>query len=1175
MVGKGKARLVKLTATALVAALGISLFPEIQVSNNAEMAGAWIVRADTGTGGAFNKTEKNTARGVSQIAEPVVPAVGSDAWKGSYIYFGKYDGEPVLFRVLDTESDDYFASPTILLDANEGLVDASFDRGVKTDDGKVYTNVWENCTLRAELNGEQFLNRENGFTDVEKGAIAASRIDGHDLEVGTEAGKVTQNLKNTFGKFVGLNGDKIFVLDVEEACNLSYGYYPHESMGGNHIKKSPNKTYGFYWLRSANINEDGKAGYVESSGGIRAEDSAGCRMWAAPALNVKRSSVLFSSVVSGTAGQPDAKYKLTLLDPHLFTKFANGTGAIEYAFGQIEVPFVIGGDDASKVNRISVLVTDKAYTINSAKILYYSKMSVPDGVITDIGTGTFTMPAEITGTWGTDYHVYVVPEIVNEAYETDYAATPLEVKAPKKLVTFQFNSNDLACTSTQLKALEILADKGLIGYKAVSSGEFRGSYDLDKNGTYDFKLLKDADTLRYTGTSTYFNYTFEPAQLAGTDFYQIMFFWKVVNTNTPTAKPSTTPTPADVVIDFTNGELADTKEISMAVLTLDLLGVITGVQDGLTDPYYYDLDNDGSFDFYYDVQNDSWSKAPSWSVDGEMSFSRAQLSDTAVNSILFKFPHIIDNVALTIATPAAAKVPDYAAKTASGAHYSTSNVALADTGSAKNGIIWARLDNGQRINPNNGQVFAHERTYVVSIGIVAETGYEFKEKVDVKINGKEADEVTKTDGGLTAKQFYPKKTASVTPSPTPTTKPKATDTPTPKKGKPTDTPTPTAKAGKATDTPTPKGGKATDTPTPKGGKPTKKPGKATDTPTPKGGKPTKKPGKATDTPTPKGGKATVTPNPWQDTPTPKGGEPTVTPNPWQDTPTPKGGQPTATPKAGVDTPTPKGGNPTVTTKPGQPTPTEVPAKEPSFTDFVERLYVVALDRASETDGKKFWVGKVENGEFTGADCARFFLLDAPEFLNRGLNDSQFLDILYRTFFDRESDTAGKNYWLKRLDSGTSRRVVVNDFIESTEWCNVCATYGVKSGAVSHKAEFASQNAINFATRLYTCCLGRAPEEKGLNYWSLALTNLEQTGCSAAREFFTSAEFKGFKTSDQEYVKRLYTTFMDREPASSEVSYWTGEIAKGTQTRASVLAFFGQSEEFTAICKKYGIDRGEI
>ncbi len=245
----------------------------------------------------------------------------------------------------------------------------------------------------------------------------------------------------------------------------------------------------------------------------------------------------------------------------------------------------------------------------------------------------------------------------------------------------------------------------------------------------------------------------------------------------------------------------------------------------------------------------------------------------------------------------------------------------------------------------------------------------------------------------------------------------------------------------------------------------------------------------------------------------------------------------------------------------------------AFDDFVERLYVVAMNRESDPEGKAFWVEKVQNGEYNGADCARFFLLTAPEFMNRKLDDSAFLEVLYNTFYDRDSDQGGKTYWMGRLKDGTTRETVVNDFIESTEWCNVCATYGIRSGAVSHKSEIASQKATKFATRLYTCCLGRAPEEKGLQYWSLALTNLEQTGCSAANLFFTGEEFEGFGTLDDEYVRRLYKTFMDRVPQESEVSFWTGEIAKGTQTRASVLAFFGGCEEFTNICKSYGIERG--
>ena len=261
----------------------------------------------------------------------------------------------------------------------------------------------------------------------------------------------------------------------------------------------------------------------------------------------------------------------------------------------------------------------------------------------------------------------------------------------------------------------------------------------------------------------------------------------------------------------------------------------------------------------------------------------------------------------------------------------------------------------------------------------------------------------------------------------------------------------------------------------------------------------------------------------------------------------------------------------ITYKSSNPTPDP---KKADIGDFVERLYTEALGRPSEKAGKKYWIDEIKNGRKTGADCGLFFLL-GEEFTNRNLSVEDFVETLYKTFFGRESEPDGKAYWVGVLKNGGDRAAVIKGFIDSTEWCNLCADYGVRSGAPTAKAEKASKNATAFATRLYICCLGRDPEEKGLAYWALALTNLEQTGCSAAKEFFGSKEFADLNLSDEEFVTRLYTTFMDREPEESEVSYWTGEISKGTQTRASVLAFFGSSEEFTAICAGYGIERGTI
>lgn len=286
------------------------------------------------------------------------------------------------------------------------------------------------------------------------------------------------------------------------------------------------------------------------------------------------------------------------------------------------------------------------------------------------------------------------------------------------------------------------------------------------------------------------------------------------------------------------------------------------------------------------------------------------------------------------------------------------------------------------------------------------------------------------------------------------------------------------------------------------------------------------------------------------------GEPEVSPTPTA--------TPTTTPTP-TSTPTPV---PSVTPAPGE--------NGSGFDEFVERLYTIALGRASEQDGKAYWVRRVVDEGASGADCVRFFLLEAPEFMERNLSTEDFVEILYKALFDRESDAAGKKGWVDAITNNTmTRETVVNHFIESTEWCNVCASYGVSSGAQFHKATMPSKNASAFAARLYTCCLGREAEEGGLKYWALALTNHEKTGAEAAGFFFRSDEFVNLKTDDKEYVERLYATFMGRTPSEEEVNYWLGEISANRQTRSSVLSFFGQCEEFSKICKSYGIIRGVV
>ena len=246
--------------------------------------------------------------------------------------------------------------------------------------------------------------------------------------------------------------------------------------------------------------------------------------------------------------------------------------------------------------------------------------------------------------------------------------------------------------------------------------------------------------------------------------------------------------------------------------------------------------------------------------------------------------------------------------------------------------------------------------------------------------------------------------------------------------------------------------------------------------------------------------------------------------------------------------------------------------ETGVAGFVERLYTIALGRASDPVGKQDWIEAITLRGETGAGAARGFLF-SDEFLNKGVSNEEFVATLYRTFFNREPDQAGFNAWVDVLNSGTSKQEVIEGFINSTEWANLCLFYGIRSGGTgvpSIEIE-PNQQTIDFATRLYTTCLGRNADQNGLMAWARQLANQRDTGTGAARGFFFSSEFTGQNVSNGEYVTRLYRTFMNREPDQAGYDAWVGQLDSGI-SREEVFDGFAQSIEFARICAQYGIVR---
>ncbi len=460
---------------------------------------------------AYADMEKTiTGLGTGAIVNPASPTETTSAWSGSYVYYGNYDesndgtAEATKYRVLDKASTDFGVSGgSLLLDCDSSLYSTVFDADSKE---------WTGSDVNIGLNGDSYLTKNGNFTAVETVAIAASSK--------TSASQNDGSGDVRFS-FSGLNGEKIFLLDVKEVTRSSYGYSDTRSAAENRAKKHTypgNKVYPTYaLLRSASVGDAIQSCRLVGDGSLYLEYCE-YSAYVSPAFNVSLKSIVFSSLVSGTAGETGAEYKLTLSDSDLTIAVTDGSRVTRNG-STITVPYTItDNSDTSEADQVSVLITDSEWTAGAAATSGYTylKLNVKGSVGTS-GTGTFTLPDEYADkTCGTDYHVYILAEDVNSTYETDYASTPVQVTVPAlPEITAQPSDLNLTYGHTTNDVLSVsvtAADGHTLAYQWYSNtsnstaggtainGATAASYTVpaDKNaGTTDYYycVVTDVDAL--------------------------------------------------------------------------------------------------------------------------------------------------------------------------------------------------------------------------------------------------------------------------------------------------------------------------------------------------------------------------------------------------------------------------------------------------------------------------------------------------------------------------------------------------------------------------------------------------------------------------------------------------------------------------------------------------------
>ncbi len=114
----------------------------------------------------------------------------------------------------------------------------------------------------------------------------------------------------------------------------------------------------------------------------------------------------------------------------------------------------------------------------------------------------------------------------------------------------------------------------------------------------------------------------------------------------------------------------------------------------------------------------------------------------------------------------------------------------------------------------------------------------------------------------------------------------------------------------------------------------------------------------------------------------------------------------------------------------------------------------------------------------------------------------------------------------------------------------------------------------FVNRLYNNVLNRSCEAAGLKMWNDELISHKKSGAEVADGFVFSEEFENRHLSDEDYVEMLYKTFLGRSADAGGKKTWLSKLSQG-MSRRWVFKGFAESGEFTAICKDYGITRGNV
>lgn len=247
----------------------------------------------------------------------------------------------------------------------------------------------------------------------------------------------------------------------------------------------------------------------------------------------------------------------------------------------------------------------------------------------------------------------------------------------------------------------------------------------------------------------------------------------------------------------------------------------------------------------------------------------------------------------------------------------------------------------------------------------------------------------------------------------------------------------------------------------------------------------------------------------------------------------------------------------------------------TIASFVASLYQSVLERTPTRAEVSWWVAKVEQDRLTGSGLVKHFV-NSEEFQNKGYSDEEYVEKLYEIFLGRASEPEGKAYWVDRLKSGDSRLKIAELIGNSPEFELVCARYGIAQGSHSMQYVKLYPKIADFVAEYYQGLMNREPDSEGLEYWTKSLILGNKTAADITKGFITSQEFQNRNISKSDFVEGIYQTYLGRSSDPEGKDYWMGRLGTMSyQEKCNVIRGFIRSEEYRLHCDELGIAVGNF